>query len=97
MIACSNPICTIYFESRSEYIKFSNIDMSYYTSHHILLVMKSRRIRWEENVADTKEKSNAYRIRQKTEGKRLLWDRWKSRKINLTGIGHQDVDSAVSG
>jgi hypothetical protein len=46
MTVCSNPICTIYFESRSEYIKFSNVHMSYYTSHQILLVMKSTY--WEE-------------------------------------------------
>jgi hypothetical protein len=97
MVVCSNPTCTIYFESRSEYSKFSNIELRYYTSHQILLVMKSRRIRWEGNVADTKATRNAYRIRQKPEGKRLLWDRWKSRKINLTGIGHRGVDSAISG
>jgi len=59
--------------------------------------MKSRWIRWEGNVADTQETRNAYKICQNPEGKRLLWDRWKSRKINLTGIGHQGVDSAISG
>jgi hypothetical protein len=62
----------------------------------MLLVMKSRRSRREGNVADTKEMRNAYRIHQKPEGKRLLWGRWKSRKSNLTGVGHQGVDSAVS-
>ena len=98
-LVCSNPTCTIYsyFESRSEYSKFSNIELRYYTSHQILLVMKSRRIRWEGNVADTKETRNVYRIRQKPEGKRLLWERRKNTKINLIGIGHWGVDSAVSG
>jgi hypothetical protein len=51
----------------------------------------------EGNVAETKETRNAYRIHHKPEGNRLLWDRWKSRKINLTGIGRQGVDSAASG
>jgi hypothetical protein len=96
MVVCSNPSCTIYFESRSEYSVFSNIELHYYTGHKILLVMKSR-IRWEGNEAYTQEMRNPYRICQKPEGKRLLWDRWKSRKINLTGIGHQGVDSAISG
>lgn len=72
MIVCSNPIRTIYFELRSEYTKFRNIKIHYYRSHQMLLVMKSRRIRWEGNVADTKEMRNAYRIHQKPEGKRLL-------------------------
>ena len=94
MMVCSNPTCTIYFESRSEYSKFSNIELR---CHQILLAMKSRRIRWEGNVVDNKETINKYRIRQKPEGKRLLRDRWKSRKISITGIGNQGLDSAVSG
>jgi hypothetical protein len=65
-------VCTIYFESRSEYSKFSNIDLLYYASHQILLVMKSRRMKWVGNVADTREKRNTYRICQKPEGKRPL-------------------------
>jgi hypothetical protein len=34
---------------------------------------------------------------RKPEGKRLLWGRWRNRKINLTEKGHQGVDAAGSG
>jgi hypothetical protein len=58
-----------------------------YCSPSILRMMKSRRMRWEDNVARMKEKRKAYRLFVgKPEGKRPLEDQYLSGWIILRWI-----------
>jgi hypothetical protein len=59
--------------------------------------IKSRRMRWVENVEYTGERRSAYRVSvRKPEGKRLLgrpWSRWEDNiKVNLKEVGCEGMD-----
>jgi hypothetical protein len=60
---CLNPTHTIYFESRNEYSKLSNIALIYKSPNIVSNEIKKDQI--GRNVADTQETRNTYRIHQK--------------------------------
>jgi hypothetical protein len=69
---------------------------SLYSSPSIIRIIKSRKMRWTENVVQMGKKRNAYRLMVgKPEGKRLLGRprcRWVDIRMNLAEIGWGDVD-----
>jgi hypothetical protein len=68
-----------------------------YSSTNIIRVIKSRRMRWEEHVAQMRQMRSEYKLLVvESEGKRSLGRprlRWKDNiKIDLREVGFGDVD-----
>jgi hypothetical protein len=79
-------------EVTGEWRKMHNEDLhELYSSPSIIRIMKSRRMRWAGHVTRMGEKTNAYRLVGKPEGKRPLGSprrRWVDTiRIDLVEVG----------
>jgi hypothetical protein len=84
-------------EMTRKWRKFRNEELrDLYSSPSIIIIIKSKRMRWTGHIARMGEKRNAYRLLVgKPEGKRPLGRprrRWVDISMDLGEVGWRDVD-----